>query len=98
MTEQAQGFQVLLDSQQYETIAQLASLQNRTISDVVQQVVRLGLEALQEQKQQRQEALNCLESLRQEIYQTHGMYPGDIVAEIRAQREKDIEQMLKGER
>ncbi len=98
MTEQAQGFQVLLDSQQYETLAQLASLQNRTVSDVVQQVVRLGLEALEEQKQQRQEALNCLECLREEIYQTHGMYPGDIVAEIRTQREKEIEQMLKGER
>lgn len=97
MTEQTHGFQVLLGSEQYKTIAQLASLQNRTVSDVVQQVVRLGLEALEEQKQQRQEALNCLERLREEIYQTHGMYPGDIVAEIRAQREKDIEQMLKGE-
>jgi cell division protein ZapA (FtsZ GTPase activity inhibitor) len=34
MTEQNNSFQVVLEPEQYETLAQLASKQNRTISDV----------------------------------------------------------------
>jgi len=97
MTQQVSDSQVLLAQSQYETLAEIARLQDSTISDVAREVVRLGLEALQQQQQQRQEALDHLKLLREEIYQTHGMYPGDIVAQVRAEREKNMETMLKGE-
>jgi hypothetical protein len=35
--------------------------------------------------------------MQQEIYQTHGMYPGDPVAEVRAEREKQIDRVMRGE-
>lgn len=97
MTERDHSSQVLLEPEQYEALAQLASLQGSTISDVAQQVVRLGLEALQKQKQQRMEALERLNQRRLEYHQMHGMYPGDPVAEVRAEREKQIERVMRGE-
>ncbi|KAB8315051.1 hypothetical protein SD81_034220 [Tolypothrix campylonemoides VB511288] len=93
MTEQNNSSQVVLEPEQYETLAQLASKQNRTISDVAQEVVRLGLESLEIKKQRRKEALERLEQMREEIYRTHGMYPGDPVAEVRTEREKQIDRV-----
>lgn len=93
MTEQNNSSQVVLEPEQYETLAQLASKQGRTISDVAQEVVRLGLESLEIKKQRRKEALERLEQMREEIYRTHGMYPGDPVAEVRTEREKQIDRV-----
>ncbi len=56
MTQQVSDSQVLLAQSQYETLAEIARLQDSTISDVTREVVRLGLEAFQQQQQQRQEA------------------------------------------
>lgn len=97
MTEQHNSSQLVLEPEQYEALAQLASKQNRTVSDVARQVVRLGLESLEQKKQQRKEALERLEQMRQEIYQKHGMYEGDPVAEVRAEREKQIDRVMRGE-
>ncbi len=94
MTEQNNSSQLVLEPEQYETVAQLASKQNRTISDVAQEVVYLGLESLELKKQRRKEAWERLEQMRQEIYPTHGMYPGDPAAEVRAEREKQIDRVM----
>ena len=95
MTEQDHGSQVLLEPEQYATLAQLAGLQGSTISDVAREVVRLGLEALQKQK--RMEALERLNQRQLEYHRLHGMYPGDIVAEVRTEREKQIDRVMRGE-
>ncbi len=95
MTEQDYGSQVLLEPEQYKTLAQLAGLQGSTISDVAREVVRLGLEALQKQK--RMEALERLNQRQLEYHRRHGMYPGDIVAEVRTERQKQIERVMRGE-
>lgn len=95
MTKPDRSSHLVLEPDQYEILAQMARQQGSTISDVVREVVRLGLESLK--KQQRQTVLNQLAQMRQEIYQTHGIYPGDIVAEIRAEREKQINRVMRGE-
>lgn len=98
MTAQTQQSQILLPPEQYETLAQIATKQGRTISEVVQEMVRLGLESFKEQHKVRQmEILERLNKTREEIYRTHGMYPGDIVAEVRAEREKQIDRVMRGE-
>ena len=70
----------------YECLLELPVTIRR--GDVAQEVVRLGLESLEIKKQRRKEALEGLEQMRQEMYRTHGMSPGDPVAEVRAEREK----------
>lgn len=96
MTEHYQGYKSILEPEQYEALAQLASKQGRTLADVAREVVRLGLESLQ-QKQQRLETLERLNQRRLEYHRMHGMYPGEPVAEVRAEREKQIERVMRGE-
>ena len=52
MLEQHNSSVLVLEPEQYEALTQLASKQNRTISDVAREVVRLGLESLEQKKQQ----------------------------------------------
>jgi hypothetical protein len=62
-------------------------------------IVRQYLEE-QEQDAQRQQELLALEKLariRAQIREQHGVYPGDFLAEVRAEREDDIERVLRGE-
>lgn len=60
--------------------------------------MRLGLESFEDRQKARQmEILERLNKTREEIYRTHGMYPGDIVAEVRAEREKQIDRVMRGE-
>lgn len=94
MTQSANPPQIPLEPEQYEILQQIAYAQGSTVVAVVQEVVRLGLESLQKQKQQRQEALERLNHLRQEIARTHGMIQGDLVASVRRERETQIEEML----
>ncbi len=97
MNEENKSSQLVLEAEQIDALTQLASKQGRTISDVARFVVRLGLKSLELTKQRRYVALERLEQMRQEIYRTHGMYPGDPVAEVRAEREKQIDRVMRGE-
>jgi archaellum biogenesis ATPase FlaH len=94
MTQSVNPPQILLEPEQYEMLQQIAQAQGSTVVAVVQEVLRLGLESLQKQKQQRREALQRLNRIRQEIQQTHGMIADDLVAQVRREREAQIEQML----
>ena len=87
-----------LEPEQYATLTQLATQQDRTISEVAVEVVRLGLETLKQRgDRQPQKALERLNLLREEIQQTHGIYSGDLVAEVRTEREEQIERLIAGE-
>jgi hypothetical protein len=48
----------------------------------------------QERDRQPETALERLKSIREEIQQTHGIYTGDLIAEVRAEREKQIESSI----
>ncbi len=97
MTQQVSDSQVLLAQSQYEILAEIARSSDSTISDVTREVVRLGLEAFQQQQLKRQEALERLNQRRLEYHRLNGIYPEDIVAQVRAEREKQIERVMKGE-
>jgi len=88
---------VLLAPEQYETLAQMASQEGRSISDLAQEMVRLGLETREKQKQHNLEILDRLTQRRIKYHRQHGMYPGDLVAEVRAEREKQIDKVMRGE-
>lgn len=106
MTEQQYHPLLVLEPEQYAALTQLATQQHQTISEVAVEVVRLGLETLRQRgdvasakQRQRlpQKALKRLNALREEIQQAHGIYPGDLVAEVRAEREEQIERIIAGE-
>ncbi|NEO55197.1 MAG: hypothetical protein F6K54_20220 [Okeania sp. SIO3B5] len=96
---------LVLEPEQYNALFQLATQKHQTVSEVAVEVVRLGLETLKQRgdgtsdegDREYQKALECLNSLRAEIQQTHGIYSGDLVAEVRTEREEQIERIITGE-
>jgi hypothetical protein len=51
----------------------------------------------QERDRQQEKALERLNAIREEIQQTHGIYFGDLIAEVRGEREEQIERLIAGE-
>lgn len=94
---------LVLEPEQYATLTQLATQEDRSISEVAVEVVRLGLETLRQRgdfasrQRQSQKALERLKALREQIQQTHGIYSGDLVAEVRTEREEQMERIIAGE-
>ncbi|NET26105.1 hypothetical protein [Okeania sp. SIO1I7] len=93
---------LVLEPEQYDSLLQLATQKHQTLSEVAVEVVRLGLETLKQRSdgtsdegdRQPQKALECLNSLRAEIQQAHGIYSGDLVAEVRTEREEQMEKII----
>ena len=97
MPQSDRNTSVLLLPEQYNTIAELANTQDRTISEVVRDIIRLGLETLERENANHQETLERLNQRRLEYHRLNGTYPGDPIAEVRAERERQIETVIKGE-
>lgn len=45
---------------------------------------------------QQEKSLESLNAIREEIQQTHGIYFGDLIAEVRGEREEQIERLIAG--
>ena len=85
--------QILLEPEQHDALAEAALRENRSISNLVREIVN---EWIQEQEpesiwRKREAALNSLRTIREEIENTHGVYQGDIIEEVRSGRDEDRE-------
>ncbi len=94
MSEKLHRAQILLEPEQYRTLAELASQEGSSISGLVREAVGQYLTARDEdvQKLLREEALEGLRLIREKIEAEYGVYPGDPVAEVRAERERQREE------
>ena len=91
--------QILLESEQHETLKGIAERDGRSLSQVVREIVDLYL-AEQERDVQRRQGLEAVRELartREQLRERHGMYRGDPLAEVRAEREVDSERVWRGE-
>ncbi|HEY9706316.1 MAG TPA: hypothetical protein V6C58_28025, partial [Allocoleopsis sp.] len=84
--------QIILEPEQYQTLAKMAERQSSNIDDVIKDVLRRGLQSMEEIKEKRILALDRLNKARLEYEQKYGVYQGDIIAEVREEREKEIDQ------
>ena len=91
--------QILLESEQHKALAEIAERENRSISDVVREIVRDWLNQRDRDAQIHRElqALEELTQLRRRIQEQHGVYTGDLLDEGRAEREADTERVWRGE-
>ena len=85
--------QILLEPEQHDALAEVALRENRSISNLVREIVS---EWIQEQEteniwRKRETALNSLRTIREEIENAHGVYQGDIIEEVRSGRDDDFE-------
>ena len=85
-----QQVQVLLERTQRRALTQIAKREGRSVSAVLRELVQRGLAQRANERQQWREALGQLRKIRQ-ANQAHGVYPGDLVAEARAERSNQVE-------
>ena len=82
--------QILLEAKQRRALARIAKREGRSVSDVLREMVELGLEQRLQKSEQWKQALRRLRQVR-EANQLRGMYKGDLVAEARAERDQQNE-------
>jgi hypothetical protein len=85
--------QLLLEPEQHQALAEIARREGRSISDLVRDIVRQHL-AEREEEDQQARALQALKDLAQtctRLREEHGVYDGDLVAEVRAEREEELQ-------
>ena len=91
--------QLLLEPEQHEALAQIAQQEGRSLSDLMREIVRKHL-AEKDECARQEAALRAIEeltSIRNGIREEHGVYQGDLVAEVRAEREAELADAWRGE-
>lgn len=91
--------QILLEPEQHEALVQTAQRENRSISDLVREIVAEWLSQQDHLLQRKRElqALEELTALRLKIQEEHGVYYGDLLEESRAERDEELERALRGD-
>lgn len=91
--------QILLEPEQHATLAEIARREARSISDLVREIVDRWLKQQDEQRlwEQRMEALERLNQIRERIQQEYGVYQGNLLEETRAERDEDFDRVWRGE-
>ncbi len=88
--------QILLTPAQRERLERLSRREGRRLSDVTRRALDIGLDVLEgyseESLRRQQRALEELDRIRAGVRERHGVYRGDLVAEARAERERQQEQ------
>jgi hypothetical protein len=87
--------QLSFDEERYQTLTELAESPQRSIPELVEELIDLGLQRVQERKERGQRALAGLSSLRHTLEARIGIDPSDPVAEVRAARERQRDEVLR---
>ena len=91
--------QILLEPEQHQALQQIAKREGRSLSDVAREVIQAGLDARQSDSEEtwnkRKQAMRILTQIREAVQQAHGIYEGNLVAEARAIREEQAEEVWK---
>jgi predicted DNA-binding protein len=87
--------QILLEPEQHRTLVELAEKEGRSISEIVREIIGQYLVEREQatQLQREMQALATLTQIRRQIEQKHGVYQGDLLAEIRAEREQEFDRV-----
>jgi hypothetical protein len=95
MSERYHRAQILLEPDQYRRLRRIAEREDRSISDVAREMVSIGLDVHardEDVRDQRQsQALDQLRKIREAALARHGLYQGDLLAEVRSEREGDLD-------
>jgi hypothetical protein len=91
--------QILLEPEQHQALAEIAQREGRSMSDLVREIVRQHL-AERDQAARLQQEMRAIEELtqtRKQLQEQHGIYQGDLLTEVRAEREQDLERAWRDE-
>ena len=91
--------QILLESEQHQALAEIAEREGRSISDLVREILRQHLAERRQQAEQLAavQAIEQLARIRGRLQEEYGMYQGDLLTEVRAEWEEDVERTWQGD-
>ena len=87
--------QILLEPEQHQALTEIARKEGRSLSDLVREIVKQHLTRQdQEIRLQRElEAIRALAQIRTQLQAEHGTCPVDLLAEVRAEWEQEVERV-----
>lgn len=91
--------QILLEQEQHDALKQIAREDGQSLSAVVREIVRQYFAERENDARKKRElqALENLARIRTQIREQHGIYQGDLLADVRAEWEQDLERVWRGE-
>jgi hypothetical protein len=91
--------QILLEPEQHKVLAEIAERENRSISDIVREILREYFTSRQEtiRLEREMNALKRLHQIREEGIERYGVYQRDLIDDSRAERDDDFERVWRGE-
>lgn len=98
MVGQKRRTQILLEPEQHNALVEIAHQEERSISDLVRRIVSQYLKERARDTGRRRavQSLERLTNMRKKIEQRSGIYQGDVIAEARAERGKQMEMVWSG--
>jgi predicted transcriptional regulator len=87
--------QVLMTREQRSRIERLAEKEGRSLSDITRRALDEGLDRLEgntdDAVRKGLQALARLRAIREEMRATYGVYQGDLIAEVREERDRQMD-------
>lgn len=96
MTE-VECIEVVVEASQHEQLVKLAQAKGQSVSEVIGEMMDAGLLERERQQARQLAALEQLTQLREELERKQGIITRDLLAELRAEREEDIDRGWRGE-
>ncbi len=93
MSERMYRAQILLDPQQRKRLEEIARREGRSISAITRQVIDAGLDTLESETEIWKKRSHILADLRSRRQNQPYVYTGNLVDEIRQEREEETEQV-----
>jgi hypothetical protein len=89
------ALEIVLELEQHQALAEIAQLEGRSISDLVREIVGQHLAERDRgvQTQREIQAIEELTQIRKQLQEEHGTYRGDLLDEVREEREQDVERV-----
>ncbi len=88
--------QVLLDPEQHARLRRIAEARGVSISEVVREIVDIGLEHIERERDARLRALDDLARLGDALERAVGRIPADIVRSVREERDARLHEIVRG--
>ena len=95
MSEKLKRAQILLELEQHRLLSVLSKQTGISISGLIREAVAeyLTSQNAETRKEQRLNALEALDKIREEVKRKHGVYQGGIINDIREERMKQLEEV-----
>ncbi len=90
--------QILLEKEQHEALQRIAEDDRRSLSELMREIVRAYLAKSERERQLERDlaVLDELDKIRERGAARYGVYEGDLIAEIRAERDAQFDEVMRG--